>query len=151
MTLTPYAQQLQHFDQHRELCGVERQPISTQDAESTESFADYYVRRTLSDDNDARDYDPLPNRILKWSGGTTTAATYDVQKTERHLERTDLVYGKRRYVVRVHQTLDALEVWHSFSYPGSSHLVECWRVDYREPEQSFYQETWLPADPRGAA
>lgn len=145
MKLTPYAQQLQHFEQHRELCDVPREPLSAEDVLIVESYADFYIRRTRSDDNDSRDYDPLWNRVFKWSAGTTTAATYDFEKTERHLERTDVTYRERN-VIRVHRTPDALQVWDSFSDRDSWHRLECWHVDYRNPEQSFYQDTTLPPD-----
>lgn len=141
MVLSPFAQQLQHFHQHRELRDVPKVPLV--DADLLAAQVEYRFKRTLADDNDPRDYDPLPNEVFKWSGGRTTLASYRVKGQQRTLERTDVLF-RDVSTFQVHQTVDSLEVFESFTPRDGNHNLECYRIDYKNPGQSFYQELWLP-------
>lgn len=146
MKLTPYAKQLRHFQKYGTLLGVAREPLSKEEADWVAWDVQYMFERTRKDDNDYRDYDPLPQRVLKWSQGTMVGARYSVGKSERSLDRFDVFYRERN-VFQAHQSTDSLQVFQSFSHPDYPSTVRCWNVNYRNPERSFSQETCLDADP----
>lgn len=130
---TPLAtQQLRHFQLHRELKDVPKQPLERPDLLSRR--ADSYLRLTRHEDNDGRDHDPLPHRILRWSGGMATSARFEAD----HLERIDATHD-RSYVHHIHRTLESLDFFYALSCRDGHLLVECSHLDYLRPDLSFHQ------------
>jgi len=132
MKIPLLTQQLRHFQMHRELKDIPKQPLERPDLLSRR--ADSYIRLTRHEDNDLRDYDPLPNRILRWSGGMATSARVEAD----HLERIDATYG-RRYLHHIHRTPEGLDFFYSYSCRDGHLIVECSHLDYQNPEASFHQ------------
>lgn len=146
MKLSQFARQLKYFSQHRLLFEVPKQPLK--DQQKLLSLVNAAFERTQGEDNQASDYDFLPNRILKKDSdkGEMTRARYQSTGTERHLERTEVHYRERK-ILRAHQTPDALEVFQSYSHPNTVHSISCFRLDHKHPERSFLQELSLEPDP----
>ena len=130
--MAPFQEVLRHFQNHRELQDVPKQPLKS--PEQLSRRADSYIRMTRHEDNDYRDYDLLPQRILRWCGGTATSAHFDANK----LERIDVNYG-RRYLHHIHRTPGSLDFFYSFSTRDGNLLLECSHLDYQNPECSFHQ------------
>ena len=129
-------QQLRHFEKYRELKDVPKQPLESPDLLCRR--ADSYIRLTQHEDNDGRDYDPLPKSILRWCGGMATSANFEVKPGERHLERIDVTSG-RRYLHHIHRTPESLDFFYSLSTREGNSVLECSHLDYRNPESSFHQ------------
>lgn len=132
MKIPLLTQQLRHFQKHRELKDVPKQPLER--PELLTARADSYMRMTRHEDNDFRDYDPLPKRILRWCGGMATSANLETD----HLERIDVTYD-RRYLHHIHRTADSLDFFYSLSSRQGNTVLECSHLDYRNPELSFHQ------------
>lgn len=128
--------QIQHFEKYRELKDVPKE--SVEDAPWIPLIADSLFRSTQKEDNDYRDYDPLYRRILRWERGKATSATFQIKAGERHLERTDVLYG-RRYLYRIHQDANSLDFLDTLTDKDGNYRIECWHLDFANPEASFYQ------------
>ncbi len=145
MKMTALGKQLQYFIRHRELPGICKKPLD--DPSEAEDIADYAFKRVRHNDNDPRDYHPLYRDIFRWNSGETSDAQFSITKEERHLERTDILY-RRREILHVHENAEVLEVFKAISYRGEHHWLDCYRLDKRNPENSFWQEVTLPPDSR---
>jgi len=111
MQISEFAAQVQHFDRHRELPDVPKEPA--EDPGWLLHRTDSLFRYTSHEDNDPRDYDPLNGRILRWAAGQATSASYHIKAQESHLERLDVAY-KDRYLYRIHQQNDTIDFLDTF-------------------------------------
>mgnify|MGYP003610504075 CR=1 FL=1 len=142
--LTSFAKELKGFDKYNELRGVRKVPLENREA-LINLVSESFERICAEDDSDV-DYDPLPFRVFTTKEDDTMGAVYQMADNERHLERTDIHLRERR-MLRVHQTLGELAVFRSFAHPDSLQVLECFRLDYQQPNQSFYQMLNLAPDP----
>lgn len=136
MEISNFAAQIQHFEMHRQLKDVPKQAAEHQDWIA--GMVDSHFKRTRQQDNDYRDYDPLFRRILRWASGQATVATFQIKPGERHLDRIDVEYG-RRYLYRIHQQGQVIDVLDTFQGKSGGVRMECWHLDLANPEVSFYQ------------
>jgi len=134
MNIPAVTEQLQYFEQHRELQDVPKEELGSRVPE----MADLFFREARKQDNDWRDYDPLNKRILRWSGGTATSATFTEKPGERHLERIDVTH-RERYLTRVHQTPESLDFFRCFSDRWGVFAMECSHVDFKDSQKNFSQ------------
>ena len=132
MKIPLLTQQLRHFEIHRELKDVPKEPLESPQLLSAR--ADSYIRMTRHEDNDCRDCDPLPNSILRWCGGVATAANFG----GNHLERIDVSYG-RRHLHHIHRSSECLDFFYSLSSREGNTVFECSHLDYLNPQLSFHQ------------
>lgn len=146
MKLTPLAKQLKHFKSHQRLQGVPLQPLSNPEVVST--WVNEVFEKTRAEDDGPEDYDPLPQRVFKTNTkqGRTVGAAYRRDGLDCQLERSEIHYRERR-LLRVHETALALEVFWSWSHPNYPQLLECYRVDHRDPKGNFYQKLELEPEP----
>lgn len=128
--------QIQHFEKYRELKEVPKEPV--EDPSWITLMADSLFRSSQKEDNDYRDYDPLYRRILRWEGGKATSATFQIKAGERHLERTDVLYG-HRYLYRIHQDANSLDYLDIFTDKDGRYRIKCWHLDCANPEASYHQ------------
>ena len=144
LKLTPFALTLKHFEKHRELPDAQHHSLS--DPQSLKDLVDGFFQRSETEDNENDDYAPRPNRLLMTTEGYMSRAHFEVTREERHLERIDVHYRERRMFV-AHQTPDQLEVFQSCSDPESPQAIECYRLDFRNPEEGFEQRMLMAAEP----
>lgn len=134
MNIPIVTEQLQYFEKHRELRDVPKEELDTWVPDLT----DLLFQEARKQDNDWRDYDPLNQRILRWSGGTATSATFTQKPGERHLERIDVTH-RERYLYRVHQTAEGLDFFQCFGDRWGVFAMECSHVDFKNSQNSFSQ------------
>ena len=138
MQISEFAAQIHHYDRHRELQDVPKEPV--EDHRWIVRMVDSFFKTTRQQDNDPRDYDPLNGRILRWASGQATSATYQITPQKRRLDRIDVAY-KNRYLYRIHQQGQTLDVLDTFLSKDGQSRLECWHLDLENPDKSFYQ--WL--------
>lgn len=77
MRMTPFGKILQKWELQREIANAEKQSLNAEECQSLKVQASYDWERLQIEDNDSRDYHPLPGHIVRWSGGLGTEAHYD--------------------------------------------------------------------------
>jgi len=142
--LTAFAKELKGFDKYHELRHVPK--LALEDPEELIDLVSESFERIRAEDDSELDYDPLPNRVFTTRKEDTMGGVYQITENERHLERTDIHLRERR-MLRVHQTPTQLAVFRSFSHPDFPQVLECFRLDYQQPQNSFYQKLNLAPDP----
>ncbi len=143
MKLNPLAsRQIAYFESRRELEGVEKKSLSNPD--DIRDWVEQSFERTRREDEGPDDLDPLPGRVLQKGQGRSLEAAFQVDGEQQHLERCESKRGEQRFT-RVHKTPVAIEAFWSFSHPDYPQLLECFRIDLKHPEASFYQRLELGA------
>jgi len=146
MKLTPLAKQLKYFESHRQLKDTGKKPLTN--PEDIHNWVEESFQRTRDEDDGPEDYDPIPGRVFKTNSknGKTVGATFELEGERQRLERSEIHYRERR-LLRVHKTPIAIEAFWSWSHPDYPQLLECFRVDLKNPEGHFYQRLELAPEP----
>lgn len=142
MKLTPFAKQIDYFESRRELEGVEKKSLTN--PEDIRDWVDASFARTRAEDDGPHDFDPSPGQVYKSAKNKTVHATFEVEDDQRHLERSETTSQEHRFL-RVHQTPVAIEAFWSLCHPDYPQLLECFRIDLKNPEASFYQRLEMGA------
>lgn len=114
--------QLQHFNKYRQLQNAAKEPV--EDPGDVRDEVGYRFQDALRQDNDYRDYDPLPRRILRWESGQATSATFHIGPKRQSLERIDLLY-RRRYLYRIYQSAPTVDYLKAITEKDGSTTLEC--------------------------
>ena len=136
MQIPSFRAQLQHFEKFRELQGVPKEAVD--EPEQIKRWVKWRFDDFRAIDNDSRDYDPLPNRILRWAGGFATSANFENTIGQKHLYRVD-VENRCRYLDSIHMEGETLDFLDTFTGEGGQLRMECWHIDDANPDANFYQ------------
>lgn len=134
--------QIQHFEKHRELRGVLKQPLE-QDGAVPDGL---WVRQQVEDlfqssralDNAGHDYDGRRGHILRWADGMGTAANFHSVGEKKTLDRDD-VTSYRRDTYRVRQDSNSIDYLDALQERDGYSQVQCWHLDLKNWNASFYQ------------
>ncbi len=132
-----------HFEKHRELPGVKKEPLLAVGRDSLIDSVEMNLRTNMSRDNQPEDLDPVEGQVLSVSPSGVSSASYSMDDHGKHLRVTS-AEGERRYLCESHLCDRGLEMLSFTSLPGVGGTLLCFHSDLTQPENDFVQCLNLP-------
>lgn len=139
MHVTPLTFQFKHFEKHRELANVARQPLADDQRRAVLDIVDESVRFAIQSDNRPGDLDPIEGRVLLNTPQGVSSAQYSCDESGRHLQRTNFQPTGFQNVLSAHLGEGSMDMAQYVVTPGCSGTLMCYHVDYAEPQNDFMQ------------
>ena len=132
-----------HFEKHRELPGVKKEPLLAVGRDAMIDYVEFNFRNTMAQDNQPNDIDPVAGKVLSVTPVGVTSSNYSIDEQGKHL-RVNSSEGPRRSLSESHLSDQGLEMLSFTTNPGVGGTLLCFHSDLTKPENDFVQCLHLP-------